>query len=70
MSVTSDYVAIPIHEEDITRTSIAEEFQHGLNEHEEKQIRYTNYKYAAGCTFTLIILGLSMLILCRVILKL
>ena len=70
MSVTSDYVAIPIHEEDITRTSIAEEFQHGLNEHEEKQIRYTNYKYAAGCAVLLIGITLCMLLLCRVVLKL
>jgi len=68
MSVSSDYVAIPIQEEDITRTSISEEFQHGM--HDEKQLRLNNYKYAIGCVFILIILGLSMLVLCRVILKL
>lgn len=70
MSVTSDYVAIPIYEEDITRTSIAEDFQHGLKEQDEKQLRLLNYKYAIGCVFILIILGLSLLVLCRVILKL
>ena len=68
MSISSDYIAIPINEEDITRTSIAEEFQHGI--HDEKQMRVMNYKYAIGCVFILIILGLSMLVLCRVILKL
>jgi hypothetical protein len=70
MSDTSDYVAIPIDDEDITRQSIAEEFHHGLNENDEKQVRYTNFQYTVGCAFLLIILGLSMLVLCRVILKL
>lgn len=70
MSDTSDYVAIPIDDEDITRQSIAEEFQHGLKEQAENQVQQINYQYAAGCTILIIGLVLCMFILCRVFLKL
>lgn len=70
MSDTSDYVAIPIDDEDITRQSIAEEFQHGLNTQDKNQVQQLNYQYAAGCTILIIGLVLCMFILCRVFLKL
>ena len=70
MDTDSEYVAIPIDNDDLIRKSIAEDFQYGLNELEEKNQRCINYKYTIGCLVLITIIGVVIFVFCHVILKL